>query len=172
MTIIMPIPAATTDLRGDSSNMDLEKRIDEIEALIKAKGYKQSVVRKEMVRLFATSEEHMRPLDVYFHLRDKKASLPSVYRNIDLLKRLGIIKEVVIHNDRYYELIMFSQKRLHMHFNCKVCGMIKEYADLDVFREMIRYKELVESIGHDKVEDVEVIMTGICESCGNQEATD
>lgn len=145
--------------------MEVNKKVSEIEIILKANGYKYTHTRFEIVQLFVTTTEHIKAKEVYERLRAHGVSLSTVYRNIDILKRLGIIKEVVIHNEQYYELNIYSKKKLHIHFRCHQCGQIKEYTDIEIFREMIRQKEAIEQSYHDVIYDITIVMEGICSEC-------
>jgi Fe2+ or Zn2+ uptake regulation protein len=143
----------------------MEKKITEIMNLIKARGYKLTRTREIMVHLFVETDRHLKPEEVHQLVKHQGISLPTVYRNIDVLTRMGIIKEIPLHNERYYELYLFSQKKMHMHFRCSQCGLIKEYTDQQVFQQMIRQRDYIEDTYRDSVEDINIIMTGLCSQC-------
>lgn len=145
--------------------MDIEEKISKIEELMIAKGYKSTHARKIIIRLFVESKEHLTADQIYMLIRKQKISLPTVYRTIDILKKIDVIKEVVIHNDRYYELNMYSQKKLHIHFKCDQCGQIKEYVDSHIFKEMIAQRDYIEEMFDDEIKDIMIVMSGICSSC-------
>lgn len=139
--------------------------IDAIENIVESAGYKMTYSRYTMLGLFIDCKAHLRPEDVYQMLRDREISLPTVYRNIAIFKDLGIIKEITINEDHYYELNMYNQKKMHMHFRCSVCGQIKEYSDRQVFKAMIQQKDAIEAAYQDQIQDVTIVMTGICKTC-------
>ena len=148
--------------------MDLNEKLKEIEKKMKLNGYKFTHSRKTLVTLLAETSDHLRCEEIYQRLRDQGVSLPTVYRNIEIFKRLGIVKEVVIHNERYFELNIYTQKKLHIHFHCHICGQIKEYSDRQVFRDMILLKEMLESKYGDNIEDISIVMAGICKACNDK----
>ncbi len=63
-------------------------------------------------------------------------SLPTVYRTIDILKRIGVIKE-------------YNSRR--------------------IFKEMIQQRDYLESVYKDNIEDITIVMTGICNNCNGKE---
>lgn len=146
-------------------NMEYGQKIIEIESLLKSHGHRFTHSRAVMVKLFVETSEHLKPEEIYNIVKELGISLPTVYRNVDLLKRLGIIKEVVIQNERYYELSIYSKKKLHIHFHCLQCGQIKEYHDRKIFKDMIRQKEMLEEAYQDDIQDITIVMTGICKDC-------
>jgi len=52
-----------------------------------------------------------------------------------------------------------------MHFKCNVCEKIKEYSNKEIFKEMIRQRDYLENSFGDDIEDITVVMTGICKEC-------
>ncbi len=152
--------------------MPLTEVTDAIENKIASSGYKLTYSRLTMIKFFVDSREHLKPEDVYHSLKEYGISLPTVYRNISIFKQLGIVKEVVIQDDHYYELDMYSQKKLHIHFRCKLCGQIKEYADRKIFKDMIQQKEVIENAFQDEIEDITIVMTGTCKQCKENSVCD
>jgi len=145
--------------------MEKETKVAEIEVIMKNSGYRFTRAREMVVKLFVDTEDHLKPEEVHRLLRDKEISLPTVYRNIDILKKMGIIKEISIGTERVYELNVFNKKKLHMHFKCNVCEKIKEYSNKEIFKEMIRQRDYLENSFGDDIEDITVVMTGICKEC-------
>ena len=147
--------------------MDVEEKVSKIVKLMITKGYKATHSRQIIIRLFVETEDHLRPEQIYLLIKNKGVSLPTVYRNVDILKKIGVIKEIVIQNDRYFELNMFSQKKLHIHFQCVKCGIIKEYSNSQIFKDIIEQKDYIEELFDDDIEDIMIVMSGICSLCKN-----
>jgi len=148
----------------------MKNKAIEIEAIVKAKGYKLTPSRKRIIQVFVETEEHLKPEEIYQKVRDQKVKdqkigIATVYRTLDILKRIGIIKELSIQNDRYYELNIFSEKKLHIHFQCNECGHIKEYIDKPLIKEMLYQKDFIEKKYRDCIEDITIVMKGTCEEC-------
>lgn len=145
--------------------MNADEIISRIEQLILTKGYKATHSRRVIIRLFVESREHLKPEQIYGLTREQGISLPTIYRSIDILKKLNVIKEIVLHNDRYYELDMYSQKKLHIHFQCNICGQIKEYSDQHIFNELVGQRDYIEKVFDDEIEDIMIVMAGVCKDC-------
>lgn len=145
--------------------MGNEKKIMEIKVLFISKGYKYTRSRKAMTELFVSTQDHLKPEDVHRLTKDQGVSLPTVYRNLDLMVRLGVIKEIEIHHDRFYELDLYSRKKLHMHFQCRICGQIKEYSNPEIFKSMIDQRDYLESMYGDDIDDITIVMKGTCSAC-------
>ncbi|MGF7184066.1 Fe2+ or Zn2+ uptake regulation protein [Desulfitispora alkaliphila] len=152
--------------------MKQTEKIKDIKKLIKSKGYKCTDARESIIEIFVLSNEHLKPKDVYYKTKEKEISLPTVYRNIDLLCKLGIIKEITINNHRYYELYIYSSKKLHIHFRCKKCGQIKESRDPFVIEKMYEQISYLENKYAHIVEDITIIIEGTCKDCREREMLD
>jgi len=145
--------------------MNADETISRIEQLILRKGFKATRSRKIIIKLFIESKEHLRPEQIFLKTREQGISLPTVYRSIDVLKKLNVIKEIMLHNERYYELDMYSQKKLHIHFQCNHCRQIKEYSDQHIFNELVEQRDYIEKSFDDDIEDIMVVMSGVCRDC-------
>ncbi len=144
---------------------EVEEKVDEIKSFLKKKGYKNTVTREEVIRVFTETKDHLKPEEVHQRVKGEGVSLPTVYRCVDLLKKTDVIKEINIKDGRFYELHMFSRKKLHIHFQCTQCQKIKEYNDRHVFKEMLRQKEYIEHTYEDTIEDITIVTKGICREC-------
>ncbi len=136
-----------------------------IEDILRKKNFKLTSSRKEIIRIFLESVKHLKPEDVYELVRVKGISLPTVYRTIDILKKNQIIEEIAIGKHRYYELKIFSGKKLHIHFKCDSCGEIFDIDDPKLVMELINITSSVESSYKVEVEDLLMVLHGTCESC-------
>lgn len=143
----------------------MNQKINDIEKLIKDKGYRLTINRTKLIELFVTSKKHLRADDAYQLLKKEGVSLPTIYRNIELLKQVGVIKEINLENERYYELDLYSGKKMHIHFKCNECGIIKEYDSLEVKRMMLEQRDYLEEQFEDLIEDITIVMQGKCQHC-------
>ena len=147
--------------------MDRSQKIHDIEKILIDNGYKLTGSRKLMIRIFVDASIHLKPDDVYQLLRKDRISLPTVYRNIEIFKDTGVIKELPIHNERYYELEIYSGKKMHIHFQCQSCGIIKEFSDLELKKLMIEERDFIEAKYGDRINDITIVMSGTCKACQN-----
>lgn len=121
--------------------------------------------RRIIVRLFVETKDHLKPEEVYQLVREHNVSLPTVYRTLEILKKIGVIKELTLRNERIYELNIYSQKILHIHFQCSNCGEIKEYKDLPLVKSMIEQRDYIEEKYEDDIDDITIVMKGVCRLC-------
>ncbi|MBN2259081.1 MAG: transcriptional repressor [Clostridiales bacterium] len=141
-------------------------RLSDIENLLKEKNYKLTFSRREILKCFLVEENHMRAEDIYFIVKKEGISLPTVYRNIEVLKDNNIISEISINGDRFFELKAFSKKRVHFHFKCKNCKKIIEYYDIDLVVNLIDIKNEIEKRYNNNVDNIDIVFEGTCEDCG------
>ncbi|BEP27730.1 Fur family transcriptional regulator [Helicovermis profundi] len=139
--------------------------LDKIENYLISKDVRVTRSRRELIKLFLVSEKHLNADDCYMALREKKVSLPTIYRNLDILKRKNVIKEINIDGERCFEMKMFHENNVHIHFKCTNCGKIEEYNDEEISKEISREIEYIKTKYNKNVEDVTIIMEGYCEEC-------
>jgi len=86
-------------------------------------------------------------------------SLATVYKNIDALLSTGLIREVgIVGGKHVFELARGD----HIHFICKKCGAI-----MDIQPKENILPEAVATNLPGKMEEVELNIYGICDSCRN-----
>lgn len=143
----------------------MKKRLDEIRKIVVENGYKFTYSRNIMVKLFLEETGHITPEDIYLKLSRENISLPTVYRNIEIFKQIGVIKEINIDNTRLYELSIYSKKKLHIHFKCSTCKTLKEYDDMFLINALLEQKNYIEEKYQDQMDDMTIIITGKCREC-------
>jgi len=143
----------------------MNNKVCMIEDILRKKNFKLTSSRKEIIRIFLESDKHLKPEDVYELVKAKGISLPTVYRTIDIFKKNQIIEEISIGKYRYYELKIFSGKKLHIHFKCEKCG---EIFDIDYPKFVMDLIELTTNVENEykvEVNDLLMVLHGICEDC-------
>lgn len=147
---------------------EVEEKVSEIKSLLKKKGYKNTITREEVIRVFVEAQDHLKPEEVHQRVKGEGVSLPTVYRCVELLKKTDVIKEINIKDGRFYELHMFSKKKLHIHFQCTQCQKIKEYDDRYIFKEILGQKEYIEENYQDIIDDITIVTKGTCKECNDR----
>lgn len=87
--------------------------------------------------------------------------LATVYRNLNLLKRVGLVRE--LYNDggmRYFEGAC-SHHPLHPHLVCRECGSV----ECQSTETLQKYLEVLEYPAGFLVESVSFRITGLCPDC-------
>jgi Fur family ferric uptake transcriptional regulator len=127
--------------------------------------------RTLLLELLRKSGGHLDADELYQRARKKNSriSLSTVYRNLQLFKKLGLIEEH--HFDEEHHHYEVKSGAEHQHLLCINCGKVVEFACplSRKFRDNIGKKYDFD------ITDVEVRMTGLCSSCrskGSQTVSD
>jgi len=91
--------------------------------------------------------------------RDSRISLSTVYRNLNLLKELGLVAERHFIEDHHHYEIKDSDE--HYHLICRGCGEVFEFET----PLTAKIKEAAEETRRFRVTDIEVNMQGYCPDC-------
>jgi len=127
--------------------------------------------RTLLLELLRQSRGHLDADELYQRARKKNSriSLSTVYRNLQLFKRLGLIEEH--HFDEEHHHYEVKSGAEHQHLLCVNCGKVVEFA-CPVSR---KFRENIGKKYDFEITDVEVRMTGLCSSCrskGNETVSD
>ncbi len=122
--------------------------------------------RTLLLEMLRQSGGHVDADELYRRARKKNSriSLSTVYRNLQLFKKLGRVEEH--HFDEEHHHYEVKSGTAHQHLLCINCGKVVEFA------YPVSWK-LSEDIGKQydfDITGVEVRMTGLCSSCRNKES--
>lgn len=98
---------------------------------IKNNGYKLTSHRKEIIRLLYENSEYLLDAsDIYNILlkTNKDINFSTVYRNIEMLNKTGIIRKNTMDNGKSSYQIVKGEEHGHQ-LICKVCGRVKTIND-------------------------------------------
>jgi len=122
--------------------------------------------RTLLLEMLRQSGGHLDADELYQRARKKNSriSLSTVYRNLQLFKKLGLIEEH--HFDEEHHHYEVKSGAEHQHLLCINCGKVVEFAcpGSQRFRENIGRKYDFD------ITNVEVRMTGLCSSCRSKES--
>ena len=96
---------------------------------LQTQGHKVTRSRMAVLQVLAGTSEHLKVAEVHRRAReiDSRVGLASVYRTMDLLERLRLVKHVhVEHRHRHYASI--TEDHSH-HLVCTGCGLTVEFND-------------------------------------------
>ena len=119
---------------------------------------KQRALILEIIR---RGQGHLDADEVYRQAREKqpRLSLSTVYRTLQLLKRLGLVEEV--HFDEAHHHYEVKPSSEHHHLVCLGCGKVIEFG-----YPLTRYvKRNVPEAKDFEITEAEVRMTGYCSKC-------
>jgi Fe2+ or Zn2+ uptake regulation protein len=116
--------------------------------------------RQLILKILQQADGHKDADEIYRQARRKfpRISLSTVYRNLQVLKELGLIEEHQFGNRRYYEL---PDDEKHHHLVCLSCGRVFEFRcpSTDKLKLRISREEGF------KVINTEVRLAGYCPDC-------
>ena len=127
---------------------------------LKANKLKQTPKRKAILRLFLDKKRFLSPEEIVGVIKKgfKKASFPSIYRNLDELYKIGILLKVEKPDRRlYYALCTAKNDTHHHHIVCVKCGKIGEFEGCALMDK--------KKIGGFKILDHSLQLEGICNKC-------
>ncbi len=117
--------------------------------------------RALILEIIRRGQGHLDADEVYRQAREKqpRLSLSTVYRTLQLLKKLGLVEEV--HFDEAHHHYEVKPPSEHHHLVCLGCGRVIEFS-----YPLTRYvKRNVPEAKDFEVVDAEVRMTGYCPRC-------
>lgn len=106
----------------------------ELKKALHDQGLKLTRVRRAVLQVLAATSEHLKVAEVHRRAReiDGRIGLASVYRTMELLARLRLVKHVHIeHRHRHYARI---REHHGHHLVCNGCGLVVEFSDCQLER--------------------------------------
>ncbi len=147
-------------MMGDSNKID-----GAVKELLDMPNQRVTSQRSTLLELIKESDGHIDAEELHRRAKEKhpRISLSTVYRNLHLFKRMGLITEHhFVEEHHIYEVKASAD---HQHLQCMKCGKIVEIECpvSDKFRKKISQQ-------YDfSIVDVEVHMKGLCSDCRQSE---
>lgn len=132
-----------------------------LERAFRAQGLRLTQARQAVLQVVGTAAAHLQVAEVYRRaLRvSPRIGLASVYRTIQLLDRLGLVKRVHVgHRHRHYAR---ATERHGHHLVCNGCGRVVEFSDCQVERLAKTVARRTRFV----IEDHSVELYGRCPDC-------
>lgn len=133
---------------------------------LQARHYKLTTQRRTVLEAFLSHpDQHLSAEDVYGILRNQSMDigLATVYRSLELLAKLGILKQMEFGDgcSRYEVGTMTPDIHQHHHLICLKCGKVAEFPDdlLDDLEQDVSRKT------NFQIEDHQVKFFGYCKEC-------
>jgi Fur family ferric uptake transcriptional regulator len=129
---------------------------------LKAKGYRLTRPRQAILEHLGSVLSPRSAAEIQAALKARRVSvdLVTVYRTMDVLKQLGLVKPVVLREgETLYELV--EAGRHHHHVVCRDCGQVSHIESCPL--EKVRV--LVERTTGFRIEDHAMEFFGLCASC-------
>ncbi|HHT43375.1 MAG TPA: transcriptional repressor [Firmicutes bacterium] len=145
---------------------------DRLKSRLEGESYRLTPQREAVLDvLIANAEDHLSAEEIYMHTKElhSEIGLATVYRNLELLEKLGIVHRFDYGDgqSRYEISLRDGEEHYHHHLICKQCGYIGEFhSDL---LEAIE-KRIEEEIGFE-VTDHCLRFFGLCAQCRGKSST-
>ena len=139
---------------------DPQTRFDELLALLRARDFRLTPQRVELVRLIAASQGHPNAAQLYEKVKAQfpTMSQATVYKTLTLLKEMGQVFEIDLHGDSHYD---GNRPQPHPHLICTRCNQIVD-GELDLEQASIR--RLEETSGY-QITRSQIAFYGLCPEC-------
>jgi Fur family ferric uptake transcriptional regulator len=146
--------------------VNINKRKGGARQILDRSSQRVTIQRALLLELLRQSSGHVDADELYHQARKKnpRLSLSTVYRNLQLFKKLGLIEEH--HFDEEHHHYEVKSEAEHQHLLCTSCGKVVEFA-CPVSRKL--RKDIGKQYDFD-ITGVEVRMTGLCSHCRNKES--
>ena len=122
---------------------------------------KYSRQRQEILDVLSQSYEHPTAEEIFQKVKqlDETVSKGTVYRNLGLLTKNGVVQQIAISNspDRYD-----YKRKPHWHIVCKQCGKVRDFEDI---KEEEHFEKLIKEKTGMQLTSSETIFHGICQEC-------
>ncbi len=125
-------------------------------------GYRLTAARRTVIRVMAAAEGPLSPADVQRQSRLTRSPLPlaSVYRALDLLEELGLVRRLYGRDCRH-TYVAASPGHRHSVL-CRACGQAAEFRGSEDLEGLV---QRVQSETGYQVEDHLLQLVGVCPSC-------
>jgi len=118
---------------------------------VKEQGYKITNARKQLINSLYKNKKPKTVKEIFDLLGDKSINVSSVYRNLLLFKKVGIVFEEEFKKESYF----YMSDRHHHHIYCENCGYI----------ECVPCKNIENSSSNFSFINHSIIFKGICKKC-------
>ena len=128
-------------------------------------GYHFTHQKKLILETLLKSQIHLNVENINDILKQDKIGIATIYRGLNQFTELGITKELNINGTSFYELKIFGQKPLHIHFKCNECGDLIDIDNNEINLEYINLSNKIEEDNNIEITDTDILLRGICSKC-------
>lgn len=139
-----------------------------LETSISQQGYRLSAARKKILGILAACDQPLSPLALFERLKEQggTTSLVTVYRNLDLLARLGLA-ERIYNNKGELGYLTCRSTHHHHHILCQKCRNTVEFEADDELEGLIAHAE---EQTHYQISSHLLQFIGLCPNCQSERA--
>ncbi len=133
---------------------------------INSTGRRMTSQRATLLEIIQDAEEHLDADEIYRRARERgeRVSLSTVYRTLDLLKRLKLVDELHLWDEHHHYESRIAQE--HCHLVCERCGDVIEVSGAVVQR----IKALAAEPHGFEIDRAQLDFIGTCDRCRAREA--
>ncbi len=140
---------------------DMSEFVQAGDETLRQRGYRLTPQRHLILQILRNAQEHLTIEQLLERARQRypSATLSTVYRTLDLLKELQLVREIHFPGEAVtYEA--FTQ-RTHHHLVCRQCGSILH---LDMSLQRTLYEAVQQQFGFHNI-TIDIMSTGYCNTC-------
>ncbi len=140
----------------------LEEALSYFEEFLRKKGFKITQTRLRIAERALSATGHFSAMDLWDSLGDRRASIATVYRTLELLEEAGLVRRCVFagSSGAIYESYL-GKRRGHGHLICQSCGRVIEFQSAAIEEELRR---IAEAHGF-CLQEVVIQGIGLCRDC-------
>jgi|YNPNPStandDraft_1061719.scaffolds.fasta_scaffold01328_8 Fe2+ or Zn2+ uptake regulation protein len=134
---------------------------DHLADALHSSGHRLTSQRRLVMQVLQDNPGHLEVERVYAlaKARDPNISLPTVYRTLAVLKKIGLVEDHTLgESHAHFETV---PKTPHYHFTCLKCGQVVEF-DAPQVMQVVRTLSEREGV---QVTDVHLLLSGYCARC-------
>jgi len=130
-------------------------------AVLRREGYKLTPQRRAVIRVVASSPDHLTPVTLFHRVRQEHPDigLTTVYRTLEIMNRLGLVCE--LHTGNSYRSYTVTEPEHHHHLICSKCQAVVVVADCGL-QDMQR--KIADETGF-RIDHHLLEFIGICPAC-------
>lgn len=131
---------------------------------LKRRKQRMTAQRELVLRSFLEADsDHLSAEEVYRTVVEKRQriSKATVYRTVDLLAEVGILRKIVFRDGVIRYEIAECGKHHHHHLICSECGKVTEFS-MDLLENL---EEVIEKKTGFRINDHQLKFYGLCPSC-------
>ena len=130
---------------------------------LRATGRRMTRTRKAVLALLEQTHEPLTASEIFSRLQEEQIAidLVTVYRTVNVLKELGLVIQLDLHQEGQFRYELKEGRKHHHHIRCQMCGKI---VDL-LLCPLKKLTKLIEERTQFVVDDHTLEFTGFCPEC-------
>jgi Fur family ferric uptake transcriptional regulator len=130
---------------------------------LKATGRRVTRTRQAVLGLLERTAQPLSATEIFGQLQQEQVAidLVTVYRTVHVLKELGLVAQIDLHQEGQARYELKEGREHHHHIRCQVCGTIEDL----VLCPLKKITKLIETQTKFIVDDHTLEFTGLCPRC-------